>query len=190
MEAIMDIIICGKELRIVRGKEVRYLHIQDDRFRVFTVGCPNELPDSEIGESYEFEDDLRACSKRFVPWRTNAEGMATVRGHTVTYHRFFGVQCWLHAEMRLPEGIRNVAVLVAEGKELFLSREHIAATWKAAYSEITKEWPLGLLLPIEYDRRKKKHVLAEEHVARVVAPSAFPRVDSELRGELSASPAR
>ncbi len=92
----IDVLLCGKEVRKVRGREVILYHLQDNDLKVYTVTSKedNNLID-DVGTEFFVPQDGMGRLKRFWSWRTDQDGLGPVRGHTITYHRWFGVQCWL-----------------------------------------------------------------------------------------------
>lgn len=172
-------------MRAVMGAETIVLHLQDDDLRRHTILSGRRLPE-DVGESFEVDAELRKRMKRFSSWKTGEEGVGPVRGHVVTFHKFFGVQAHIFVELRLDVGIRNVAVLVAEGRPVLLTPGSIRGLWAGVYSDIKEAWPEGLMVDIFYDKKMKKHLLVEENIGEI---SRIPRLGTSLRSELSASPA-
>ena len=181
-------LLCGVERREMRGQEFTLVHLQDEDLRVHTV-CIHDEEDlaSDVGKTYaESDGEIEKRCKRFYTWRCEDEGDFSVRGHTITFHKWFGMQCWLHCEIKTPQGPRNIAVLAVEAKMRFYSKEQVRQVWAEVYRDLVSEYPFGLMIAVEWDARKKKHTLKEG----LGEYTPLASVGAQSSGELSTSPAR
>lgn len=181
-------LLCGVERRVMRGREFTLVHLQDEDLRVHTLSIQDEEDlASDVGKTYiESANEIQKRCKRFYTWRCEDEGVFSVRGHTISYHKWFGMQCWLHVEIKTNQGPRNIAVLAVEAKMRLYSKEQVRQVWGEAYRDLVSEYPLGLMIEVEWDRRKKKHTLKEG----LGEYTPLASVGAQSSGELSTSPAR
>ena len=181
-------LLCGVEKRVMRGREFTLVHLQDEDLRVHTLAIQDEEDlASDVGKTYsESTEEIKKRCKRFYSWRCQDEGVFSVRGHTITFHKWFGMQCWLHVEIKTGEGPRNIAVLAVEAKMRLYNKEQVERVWSTTFRDLVSEYPLGLMIEVEWDARKKKHTLKEG----LGEYTPLPTVGDQRSGELSASPAR
>lgn len=193
----IELLLCGVEKRCYgrQGREATLVHLQDRDLRVSTLMIfDTEDVEEDVGKTYtESLEKIQGRTKRFYSWRCQDEGLFPVRGHTVTFHKWFGIQAWLHVEIKTPQGPRNIAVLAAESKIRLYNEEQVRRLWHDVYRDMIEAWPIGLFVEAKYDRTKKKHVIGgDEQVGDIIPPdfSAIPSVGAPSGGELSPSSAR
>lgn len=122
----MSKIICGYDIRPVRGSELHLLvgHVLD--LETLTVSTAIRMADRDSSNlenwvkdrQSKFGSEIAVEAGKRINWKlSGSETTGKVRGHSVTVDARFGVRAWVWMEMNGDRGAPvNVPVLIAEEK--------------------------------------------------------------------------
>jgi hypothetical protein len=184
-----ELLLCGFELRRTWDRDVAVYHAQAlGTWKNYTFLASGDPEETAIGNIYVADikgGDLRA----YWPWRHPHNGMGPVTGYSVTYTPRYGVQAWAFVGLEGEKGMKNVPVLLGEGKPDLSSRESFGLYGQSALKEMKEEFPLGRWSFIRFAREMNRHVMGEGYEPFEILSAADPSMDAPSGGELPASPA-
>lgn len=166
-------------------KWLKLVHLQDESLRRHTLSVGigddpvrmySELIRRATPGTTVVGEDLSNL-KKFSSWNTRFSGVGKIRGHSVTYSTYFGVQVWVFLEVDLDVGQRNITALIGESKtEVIKDVDDLESLWEGSLQGAREDWCFGSIWPVEYDKRMKKHVVVDRSIQ---ATTPEPPVGSE-----------
>jgi hypothetical protein len=195
-------IISGYEVRKILEKEewLSLVHLQDENFLRYTVMVTTGVDPRDMYQGLIDRADpgtsvlVESSVKRFSTWQTTYNGIGKVRGHSMTYHKHYGIQVWTFMEVELKkEGIRNIAVLSGESSTPLQNSQEVKEVWGGTTDYVRDRYNFGSMWVVEYDKRKRKHEIVDKEPHAPYNGDEFfnspqSEMDTKVCEELSESP--